>query len=226
MPRGPYRFRSSRRAPRHLRQIHRRRQGRGRNRKRIAFQTYRMHRVTYKLWDETNAAWTDKLQATAASSVYKGFTFHLSDLPDYTDFTNLFDQYQITGIRLTFHRFQNVSLTGTANADSILPLTYVTTDFDDVAVITEDQLCQYDKVKVYTSGRTFKIFFRPKVLSPVYESAVTSAYANPIAQPWISTADPDVDFFGLRTLMTQTGAQGLSGWMIRAKYYLRFRNVK
>lgn len=194
--------------------------------KRISNQVVRLTRVTYKLWDETNAAWTDKLQATAASSVYKGFTFHLSDLPDFAEFTALFDQYQISGIRLTFHRFQNVSLTGTANSDSILPLTYITTDYDDVGVITEDAMCQYDKVKVYTSGRTFKMFIRPKTLTPIYESAIATSYGNPKSAPWVSTADPDVDYFGLRTLMTQTGAQGLSGWMIRAKYYLRFRNVK
>ena len=95
------------------------------------------------------------------------FSFKLSDLPQYTDFTNLFDQYKLTGVKLDFIPFaDNISWEVASNGASIAapggPL-LVSVDMDDAtAPASASEMLSRQNVKVIPVGRRFQMFLRPK----------------------------------------------------------------
>ena len=98
------------------------------------------------------------------------FSFKLSDLPQYTDFTALFDQYKITGVKLDFIPFaDNVSWEVASNGPTVAapggPL-MIATDYDDVTLpASASEMLSRQNVKVIPVGRRHQMFLRPKIIA-------------------------------------------------------------
>lgn len=129
------------------------------------------------------------------------YTFSLSQLPNVSDFSNLYDQYKITGAKLSFTPGQteyigNV-LSGQTGAQAFNKFHSVI-DYDDAVVpSSENDLLQYGSLKSTQGGRTHTRFIKPKILQEVYRSAISTAY-NPISNRFLDMNYTDVPHYGIK----------------------------
>lgn len=170
--------------------------------------------------------------ASATGPVFKAWSFSLDQVPNYTEFTNLFDSYKIDKIVMRFMpvHAQNISMTQNqsgATATISHPRVYTVLDYDDDSVPTSvGELTQYSGCKVRLAGKQFKLIFRPKVAMQVYRSAVTTAYANPDKQVKLDCAYADVPHFGVKLAMTDSGTAGYFGYDLNIDYYCSFYGIR
>lgn len=143
----------------------------------------------------------------------QAFTFRLSDLPNSTDFTNLYDQYKILGVR---GRMNYIGGNVTENAPVPtyqLPAIYYKPDFDDIGVIDINQMLQAgNKCGTFQFGnetRTVKkISIPPYTLNSVRGidegGASLGNFMRPLKSPWINTASPNVEHGALKVICRGT----------------------
>jgi len=145
------------------------------------------------------------------------FTFILSNLPDYTDFTALFDQYCIIRVDLKFMP-QTTENNSTATPGSLLTVV----DHDDSASITSSQSYEYESLVATncTKGQIRTVY--PRVAIATYSGAFTS-FANQRA--WIDCGSPGVIHYGLKTVQTAS-TTNIYAYTVEVVYYLCFRDVR
>lgn len=162
------------------------------------------------------------------SPAYTGMSFSLSDLPNYSEFTALYDQYTITGVKLTF-MWSMTEATNT-NGGPGAPTMFLCRDYDDANTPASiDELMQRPFTKTRRIDRPFSIFLRPRPSLETFNGALTSAYSVPNKAPWIDVNNPSVPFYGLKYIMNPYG--GTVGLIygtvtIVCKYYLKFKGVR
>jgi hypothetical protein len=142
----------------------------------------------------------------------------LQDLPGYTEFTNLFDQYKIDWVELRFIPVINTS-------NSALPcdsLIYSTVDFDDNTATNAGSIKEYELCEVHSPTQEWKVSLAPRVAIAAYAGAFTS-YANQAS--WIDVASTSVQHFGVKV-----GCQNANGsaqtWKVVGKYHVSFRSAR
>lgn len=127
------------------------------------------------------------------------FKFMLSDVPNSTEFTALFDKYRITGIKAQFFPRTNTlsqnNLTGTLTE---CPPILTVVDYDDAAATGDSNvLMQYENCRVHSEFKPFSVFFRPMIALATYSSGAFSGYSSSRKQ-WIDAASPDVEYYALK----------------------------
>lgn len=152
---------------------------------------------------------------TAGAGVGFGFSFSLSNLPNSSDFTNLFDSYRIDRI--------DAVILGSSNSLQI----YVAVDYDD-AVAPTGVVDMLERQNVQCKSVTAGSFQQLRV-SFVPRMPIEGANAGPQLAPvgmWVDTADPTVQYHGLKLwLQPSTGTVTLQPQVIFT-YHLSFRAAK
>jgi len=119
-------------------------------------------------------------------------TFILQDLANFTDYTNLFDQYRILAVKVEFIMLGSTNpLTG--------PPGYIQTalDYDDATTPgSANELMQYDSVQVVPIGQYFERSVRPRSAVAMYSGVFTS-FGNKYAQ-WCDSASSSVIHYGIK----------------------------
>lgn len=139
--------------------------------------------------------------------LYKQFVYNLTELPGYTDFTNLFHSYRLTGCNMKMYFSNNVSgmndaqsfansqilmrIAPNLNGASANALTSPLNQqwFNETAA-TKRRLC------LNTMGRPLTTYTRLKQLGEVYHNSANSDYTIQ-APKWISTGEPSTPHYGL-----------------------------
>lgn len=126
-----------------------------------------------------------------------GFVCSLAQLTNASDFTNLFEQYQITDVQYDF--YMEISPDAQGGSTSVWPKLYACTDWDDATPPTLAELRERSAtvVKVLDPAKPVSIKFKPTVLVTGYKTAVTSGYI-PTRNVWIDTVDATVPHYGLK----------------------------
>jgi len=154
-----------------------------------------------------------------------GLNFTLSSMINAAEFSALFDQYKLTGIKLNFYLSRNPA--NSTSVNGIRPRLYIVTDYDtSTAPSSFDELREYSNSKVWNfdSAKPFSYFVRPKVLNEVYRSGVSTGTA-PVRPPWISTQHLDLQHFGVR--MGIENIQDVDYTIvIEPTFYFGVKNVK
>lgn len=220
------RSRPRRRIPRRVRM---RRVMRGRIGRRMPPRVHRFKRMC-KL-DNISASITGAGVGTGISLAYQ---FTLDSLPNYTEFTNLYDLYKITGIKLSFvpsaSEYIN-SVTSGTNAQNGFQRFNSVLDFDDTAVPTsENQLLQYASLKQTPGWATHSRYFTPRVNTVVEGVVGATLAASSTAPKWISTDNPEVEHLGVKVFVPPpiagSAVSAAITYTVYATYYLACRNVK
>lgn len=144
--------------------------------------------------------WFDGTIAGNALSIpyLQGKNFNMTLLPNYTEFSALFDRYKITTIKLSYHLKYDPSAQGAGQAN--FPRLYYIKDYDDAATpssineLREHSRCQ---MRILTPNRPVHIVLKPSILSETYRTNITSAVA-PKWRQWIDWGNPDVPHYGLK----------------------------
>jgi hypothetical protein len=128
------------------------------------------------------------------------FAFALSDLPGYSQFTGLFDQYRFNKVKVMFVPQENSAYSFTSSTG--LPGEFITArDYDNVTALgTVNALLEYDNVSIKSMLAATTVELSPRVAIAAYSGAFTS-FANQDSQ-WIDSSSSGVQHFGLRTMCT------------------------
>jgi hypothetical protein len=146
-------------------------------------------------------------------------SFSLDQLPNYTDFTSLFDHYSIDRVDITLIPGVNPAQVAACP------------DFDDavtpsgLADLLERQSC---KVSVLgpNSYQQFRVSLVPRM--PIEGAGGAGPQMAPVGT-MVDTSDPSMQYFGMKFWFTPTNsviATPFLGWSVMIAYHLRFAVAK
>lgn len=174
---------------------------------------------------------------TLTGTYFRAFVFRLNDLPNYLEFTSLYDYYKIRSVALTIMwRSTNLSMIETQNsiAKVGLPIMYYVIDRDDDTAPTAiDQLREYSRAKRFefdTGKRACRIYLK---CNTIQESAETAGAAGKqlMFNKWNDCNNSDIYHYGLKigiyVPMLTTGEQSPANFFdVEATYYLSFKDPR
>lgn len=141
--------------------------------------------------------------------------YSLNDLPNYAEFTALFDYYKITGIRIRLLPYQTQSnSTGTVNNAANVPIFHVVDTSDSTPPTTVEELCEYEDHKITNLYTGFDVYFKPKFAD------ATSATRD----GWVATTNPSLNYFGFKYAIPPT--TNAMTFYIVVTFYLAFKDPK
>lgn len=181
--------------------------------------------------------WTPSTVAT--SNFYRQWSFQLAFMPQYTEFSNIFDQYRINAIKCVFRpRYDGFS--GNDTTDTTLPGvtnqagTKLHVIVDPKANITPvgaynngtlNTMLENGRVKTYSGNRDVTVFFKPMVNNNV--GGLNAG--RRIKAPWMQCATADaVDHYGFYIFAQDINFTGVFGqsWDMFITYYLQFKDLR
>jgi len=164
-----------------------------------------------------------------SGAVYGAQEFMLSQLPNYTEYTALFDQYRIMKVEVDFFPL-SIGVTNNNSSNTIVNFAsrlITAIDYDDsTAPSSTDALRQYSTAKVNLITDRFSRDFVPAISTMVYEGVSSTAY-EPGFKKWLSTNDPNVPHYGLKWAVPATvGIANAYQSAVSCKVFLEFKNAK
>lgn len=161
--------------------------------------------------------------------------FRLDNLPQYTDFTALYDHYAIEQVDVEMDCLANSAPTSNdpnfpTNQGKMPSITYVP-DFDDANVpVTASNINEYQRAKTFTfrgSGKPLKFSIKPRTAVTIYRSGVTSAYAPAAEGMPLDLGYIDIPHYGFKFWINNMPAavDNLSGpapIRVKLRYHLKF----
>lgn len=138
-----------------------------------------------------------KVQMYIAGTAFVSWT-----MPNYADFTNLYDKYRIDWVEVTLTFNGNTHTGGSVQS---LPRVFFVEDNDDTNSINLASIQQYDNLKTFQFGtgdgvmKTFRIHPKPQEL--VYYTTTLSGYQQGSNKKFIDTTYPDVPQYGCKMIV-------------------------
>lgn len=167
----------------------------------------------------------NKLDLLISSSQAVTFSFALSDLSGYTDFTNLFDCYRINAVKVHIIPQANSNDTGATDTLSI-PVIHYRNDIDDaVSVSNENQILEMENVKTRRLDRPFTHYFKVNTAGETYNNGITTAYSVNKRGVWIDGQYPNVAHFGFKAWIVTANVQTLR-CKFYVTYYMQFKGAQ
>lgn len=160
-----------------------------------------------------------------AANQHLVYQFTYNSLEEYKEMTELYDQYLIKKITLTFEPLVN-SQGYAAPAQLWMRIVH---DYDDATPLTqESQYLDYTncKSRLMNGTRAIRTVLYPKVLKPALEVGGTPVYSG--AKPgWISTDFDNVAHLGLKVFIPNTGlAAAAPIFKVRIQYDIAMKNSR
>lgn len=180
-------------------------------------------------WD----IWWDAVSNQFINCKGVAHAFKLNDLPNYTEFTSLFDAYRFKGVKLEFVPIYNSHEINEGPASGLddrlgMPLMTYARDYDDAnAPTSEDTMLQYaTNRRLQLSTRKSIYIASPRCASLVYKDGITPVgYSEAKANQWIDSANPDVLHYGLKYFLPVENLSKIVYIRVYATYYLEFKRV-
>lgn len=163
----------------------------------------------------------------------------LSDVVNYTEFTALYDRYQIAGVRLVLTPYATSVATGAAASGSAQQgsvIIHSVIDLDDAAALAAseagiDAIRQYKTYRTMNpyqrGGRTWKRYIRPKLAMGVYNGAAFAGYRQ-IPWGWTDCQNPAIEGYGLKAVVEVLGGGSTISYTFKgeATFYMKFRDPR
>lgn len=168
-----------------------------------------------------------------ATPIATAHSFSLNQIPNVSEFANLFDQYKITGAKLTYTPTASEGIINPAVSASA-PLGYSRVhsviDYDDsTAPTSENQLLEYGSHKSTPPFKTHVRYLKPKVLHEIYRSAIASSYA-PKSSTYLDMSNADVPHYGVKVWIsapnTFYGTDNTISYKVYLTLYFTCKNVR
>lgn len=158
----------------------------------------------------------------------QGWDFFLSQLPNYTEFTNLYDQYKISRIKVKFiYSANSQDVTTAANITALPNLLTVVDNNDSTALTSAGDYCQYKDFRIRRMDKPCSVYFKPQFAVAAYSGAFTS-YASKTG--WIDCASYNVKHYGLKfgvdPMFYGDGSSVTGRVQCILTYYMKFRAPK
>ena len=127
-----------------------------------------------KKWGDLSAA-----QSFTGNNSNGALSFFLSDMPEYSKFTDIFDQYKIRTVMVRFRLIYDPTTAPLAN-QGVYPDIFATADHDDnIGLTAQSQYTAYSKCKtgVLKPYTWFNYKLHPSVAEQVYLNTTLTGYA-------------------------------------------------
>jgi len=165
--------------------------------------------------------------ATANQINYSALTFRLNQLPDFTDFTNLYDQYKICAVKVEiipqFDTNTQIGVGTVPTASHIMSQNFHIIDYDDAVVPTDiNQLMQHQNLKRTPCNRVIKRFLKPKFADRIFSNGIIDGFRP--SKGFIDVQSPGVEHYGLKIAFASNPLTLTYG--IRTTYYVACKNVR
>ena len=166
---------------------------------------------------------------------WRYYTFTAGDVGGFQDFADIFDEYKITGVKVTFRpaydNVHNVAGVGALaqpqayahvvkdNASTVVPASTYTQG--NMNTFLENQ-----GVKTYTLNKPFSIYTPLKVSDALLGGGTSTRF---ISAPWIRTNETGVSHRGFHIFLQQNSfSTGNTNIKLDTFYtfYIKFRNIK
>lgn len=154
--------------------------------------------------------------------------FELADLPNYTEYTALYDSYRIYRVDMHFMPIGAGVITNqTSTSFSAFPIFGLVKDYDDAAVPSSfDAMAQYENYQELRLTKQYKITIYPQASGTIFNGNTSPAgYGNLPRQDWIDCAYPAVPYYGIKWGYTNFSGIPTIGWRVRFTYYVEFRGA-
>lgn len=174
----------------------------------------------------------DRIHKTAVrlafSSVNGGLTtgnaysynFKLSDVSQYADYANVYDQYRIVAIDLYFQPDHNTFQNALQNQSRMFSVL----DFDDAVSLTGANAARgYNNCIITSPWEKCHRRFVPRCALAAYSGAFTS-YAQ-AKNAWLDMASPGVLHYGVK-IWIDPATTIVAQWFVEAIYYLEFKGSR
>jgi len=166
--------------------------------------------------------------STATGDSLSTVQFTLGDIPGAAQLANVFDEYKIDKVDLTFVPDANSNNTISGNKPMERSILYTAFDPNDSsAASTLNELIQYQNCSQtpYLEKYRRTVYPHMAVNSADEEGTVT---ISSIGGNWARTSDTSVLWYGLKIGASANGnaADTEQTWKIHAKFYLSFKNIK
>lgn len=181
---------------------------------------------------------TSVITATAANSDVGFSTFFiLGDLPNVTEFQNLFDQYMVTGIIFQIKMIQNPDASwkqnesaGTANAANFFPTIWYVNDYDDNATLSLAQIKEHQGVRhrVLKPNTEIVTMVRPTTLTQLFRTTLTTGYNTNKRNQWVDMGQTDVPHYGIKMVIDFEGLSPSVAYTfkVNCKYMIKCKGVR
>ena len=154
------------------------------------------------------------------------------DMPNLTDFTNLYDSYRIDSIQMCV-QFTSTN-SGTSSPNQAMPVLYHCIDYNDVGAVNLSGILQYDNLKTWACGLDGgvmkKIRFTPLPQEFVYYSSLLTGYEQGSSKKWKNSSVPGIKHYGNKMFVDPqvfTGtSQVLGNLTFQWKYTISCKNTK
>lgn len=173
---------------------------------------------------------TPSADSGATQQVGSSIRFKLNSTIDHAEFTNLFDRYKITGVKLKFMYQHNIASNNTTANDVILPVLSYSFDGDDASVpasYNDIASKQYVRQKILNGNTMFSVYYKPRISKEIYRSTTTTGYSSEKAC-WLNSATDDIHHFGVKMWLNNwtDGVNVLNQLTITPTYYLALRDTQ
>lgn len=152
-------------------------------------------------------------------------------VPSYTEFTALFDQWQIRGVDLDIYWAKNSVDTVTAGHSGVA--LWHTTDYDDVATATVAEMQQYPGVRLTSlaenGGSVLHHSFKPVVRLEAPAGGSTTYLPQLESPQWIDCTYPNTDHRGVKIYLEtfdRFANYDMGSILVVAKISFAFKNVR
>lgn len=151
------------------------------------------------------------------------YWFQLNEIPNYTEFTALYDQYRISKVVYKLIPRASQALPSNPNQGTLFSVI----DYTDSNPLTSaDQANEYASVKRTRGFKTHSRVIRPKLNVPLYETGAPLTFGYGVRSGWVNCADPAVHHYGLKFWYENPAAGAELVFDEYITYYVKFKNVK
>jgi len=173
----------------------------------------------------------------AAPNLYQfgvGISHQLTDVVEYLNFTNLFNEYQINKVELrVWMDNADTWVQGNGAVCNNVPSVYVAYDPNDRGIpATQDAVINRGDYQLHSLRNPFTFTYYPKCAAQAYVSAVTTGYMAPASTKtqWLDTSAPsqNIEHYGCKMWFRNFSTNNLQGLCIRMQptYFLSMRRIK
>lgn len=175
---------------------------------------------TNKIYSFKRTFESAQIVCNASAGVTGAFSLALADVPGASDFTNLFDQYRICGVKINMVPVYDAALSSAINKFAMFSVI----DYNDYNTITMNQALEYQNVKRSTSVSGHRRYFKPRIAIQQTDYSNNSFVAS-YKPPWISTDDTNIAHGYMKYVTDTNSGSAAFTWNVYITLYLQFRNV-
>lgn len=162
------------------------------------------------------------VSSTSAAEGLYAFSFALSDMADYTNYTSIWDQYKITEIDLSL---VPLTLQSAPSAGPGYAIAYASPDYDDATTpANTSALLSYASATYIGPSEKFSCKLAPCVdIATTTSAAATITGSMNVRSPWLDCSTPTVTHYGFKVAITQSTSTNLTQWMVLCRYVVEMR---